>query len=157
LRLSGKNIRVREVFYTVLSSLGFSFLGSSDRAERVDGGDSADGAGGEAGLEDFTVRSKCKIGCVDDAAPLFPVGADFVGILWDFEAIADRKGRAGALDHFLGFVERIDGEGDNVGILCFEFLKVRLIVGDLPNTVRSPDAAVEDDDGVFAGEIVRNI
>ena len=94
-----------------------------------------------------------KTGRVDNGAALFPVGADFVGVLWNFEAIADRKGRAGALDHFLGFVERIDGERDDVGILCFEFLKVRLIVGDLPNTVRSPDAAVEDDDGVFTGEL----
>ena len=108
-------------------------------------------------MEDFTVRSKCKTGRVDNGAAFFPIGADFVGVLWNFESIADRKGRAGALDHFLGFVEGIDREGDDVGILCFEFLKMRLIVGDLPNTVRSPDAAVEDDDGVFAGEIGRDV
>jgi len=97
------------------------------------------------------------MGCVNNAAAFFPVGADFVGILWNFEAIADRKGRAGALDHFLGFVERIDGEGDDIGVLRLEFIKMRLIVGDLPNTVGSPDAAVEDDDGVFAGEIGRDV
>ena len=108
-------------------------------------------------MEDFTVRSKCKIGRVDNGAAFFPVGADFVGIFWNFEAIADRKGRAGALDHFLGFVERIDGEGDDVGVLCFEFLKVRLVIGDLPNAIRSPNAAVEDDDSVFAGEIGGNV
>ena len=103
------------------------------------------------------IRVESKIGRVDDVAAHFPVGADFVGVLWNLKVIADRKGRAGSLDHFLGFVERIDGEGDDVGILCFEFLKVRLIVGDLPNTVRSPDAAVENDDGVFAGEIGRDV
>ena len=108
-------------------------------------------------MEDFTVRSKGKIGRVNNGAALFPVGTDFVGVLWNLEAIANRKSRAGALDHFFGFVERIDGEGDDVGILCFEFVKVRLIVGNLPNTVRSPDAAVEDDDGVFAGEIVGDV
>ena len=90
---------------------------------------------------------------MDDVAAHFPVGADFVGVLWNLKVIADRKGRAGSLDHFLGFVERIDGEGDDIGVLRLEFIKMRLIVGDLPNTVGSPDAAVEDDDGVFTGEL----
>jgi len=76
---------------------------------RIGGGDSADGSGGEAGLQHPFIRVDGKVGRVDDAAALFPVGADFVGILWDFEAIADRKRRAGALDHFPGFVEWVDG------------------------------------------------
>ena len=60
-------------------------------------------------MEHLLIRVDGKIGRVNNTAPLFPVGADFVGIIGNFEAIADRKGRAGALDHFPGFVERIDG------------------------------------------------
>jgi hypothetical protein len=92
-----------------IPALSVSFFCSSDRAERVDGGDSSDGSCGEAGLENFAVGSKGKIGRVDDAAPFFPVGADFIGIGWNFETVTDGKCRAGALDHFLGFVERVDG------------------------------------------------
>jgi hypothetical protein len=85
-----------------------SLFCSSDRAERVDGGDSSDGSCGEAGLEDFAVGSKRKIGRVDDGAPFFPIGADIVGIGWNFQAITDWKCRTGALEHFFGFVERVD-------------------------------------------------
>ena len=42
-------------------------------------------------------------------------------------------------------------------MLCFEFLKMGLIIGDLPNTVRSPDAAVKNDNGVFACQIGRDL
>ena len=108
-------------------------------------------------MEHLLIRVESKIGRVDDATTLFPISADFVGIFRHFEPIADRKGRAGFCDHFFGFVERIDRQGDDIGILCFEFLKMGLIVGDLPDAVGSPDAAVEDDDGVFAFEIVRKI
>ncbi len=34
--------------------------------------------------------------------------------------------------------------------------KMRLIVGNLPNAVGSPNAAIKDDDGVIAFEIVGN-
>jgi len=104
-------------------------------------------------LQHLTVRSKGKIRRVKYAATFLPVGADFVSILRNLEAITDGKSRAGALDHFLGFVEGIDGERDDVGILRLEFFKMGLIVGDLPNAVRSPDAAVKDDHRVFARKI----
>jgi len=34
---------------------------------------------------------------------------------------------------------------------------MRLEIGDLPNAIRSPDATVKDDDGVFAFEIGRQV
>jgi len=80
-------------------------------------------------LENISIRPNSKIGGVDDAPALFPVGADFVGIFGNFEAITDGKGRAGAFDHLFGFLQRIDGEGDNIGILFFELLDMRLEVG----------------------------
>ena len=91
-----------------LFGLGVSFLGAADGAQGVDGGDAADGTGGEAGLQHFAVGTEGEIGRVNDAAPLFPVGADAVCVLGHFEAVADRKGRAGSLKHLLGFIERIN-------------------------------------------------
>jgi hypothetical protein len=55
----------------------------------------------------------------------------------------------------LRFFQWIDGKGNDVGVLLFEFCDVRLVVGYLPNAVGSPDAAVEEDDGIFAGKISR--
>lgn len=94
---------------------------------------------------------------MNDAAAFFPVRADFVGVLWDFEAVADRKRRAAALDHCFGFVERIHRERDDIAVLVFKFVQMRLEVGNLPNAIGSPNAAVKYDDGVFAFEIVGNI
>jgi hypothetical protein len=48
-----------------------------------------------------------------------------------------------------GFVEGIDGKGDHVCMFLFELIDMSLEVGYLPNAVRSPDTAVEDDNGVF--------
>ena len=98
-----------------------------------------------------------KIGRVNDAAPFFPVRTDFVGVLRDFKAVADRKLRAGLLDHLFGFVERVDRQRDDIDVLVFEFVYVRLKIGDLPNAVGSPNATVIDDDRVFAFEIVWNV
>lgn len=92
-----------------LPALGFSFLRSSDRTQCVYRGDSSDGSGGEAGLQDFAVGAECKIGRVDDTAPFFPIGADAIGVFWNLQSITDGKSRAGALDHFFGFIERVDG------------------------------------------------
>jgi len=104
-------------------------------------------------LKHFAVGAQGEICRVDDAAPLFPVGADAVSICRHFETVADRKRRAGFRDHFLGFFERIDGQGDDVGVLGFEFFQMSLIVGDLPHAVGSPDAAVVDDYRVFPLQI----
>jgi hypothetical protein len=51
-------------------------------------------------------------------------------------------GKAGtsALDHLLRLVQRIDGKGNDIDILLLELFDMGLIIGDLPNTVRSPDA-----------------
>ena len=54
------------------------------------------------------------------------------------------------------FFQWIDGKGNDVGVLLFELCDVRLVVGYLPNAVGSPDAAVEEDDGIFAGKISRD-
>ena len=59
-------------------------------------------------MKNLSVRTQCEIGRVNDATPFLPVSADFVGVLRDFEAVADRKCRAGFLDHLFGFVERVD-------------------------------------------------
>ena len=108
-------------------------------------------------MENSPVRTNSKVGRVDDAAPLFPIRADLVGVFRDFQAVSNRKSRAGLFHHLFGFVERVDGKGDDVGIFALEFLDMRLEVGYLPDAVRSPDATVKDDDGVFAFEISGNI
>jgi len=92
---------------------------------------------------------------VDDAAPFLPVGADFVGVLRDFETVTDGKRRAGFCDHLLGFVEGVDRERDDRRVFLFEFFQMRLVIGNLPNAVGSPNAAVKDDDGIFAFKIGR--
>ena len=104
-------------------------------------------------MKNFSVRTQGEIGRVNNAAPFLPVRADFVGILRDFETIADRKRRAGFIDHLLGFVERVDRKRDHVRVFIFEFFQMRLEIGNLPNAVGSPDTAVIDDHGVFAFEI----
>jgi hypothetical protein len=48
-----------------------------------------------------------------------------------------------ALDHLLRLVQRIDGKGNDIDILLLELFDMGLIIGDLPNTVRSPDAAIK--------------
>lgn len=156
-RLGDRTIRVRRIFATALAALGFSSFGTSDRTQGINRRNPADGTGGEAGLEYLSVRVKSEVCRVENAAPFFPICADLVGVFGNFEPVADWKCCAGALDHLLGFVQRIDGQGDDVGVLSFELFKMGLIIGDLPYAVRSPDAAVEDDDGVFAGEIDRNV
>jgi len=81
---------------------------------------------------------------------IFPVRADLVGVFGYFQSVTYRKSRAGFFHHLFGFVEGIDRERDDVGILSPEFIKMRLEVGYLPNAIRSPDATVKDDNGVFA-------
>ena len=74
----------------------------------TDGRNSTNRTCREAGLENFPVGTQREVGRVENGAALFPVGADLIGILRDLETVADRKSRAGALDHFFGFVEGID-------------------------------------------------
>ena len=90
---------------------------------------------------------------MDDAAAFLPVRADLIGVFGDFQAIPDWEGRSGLFDHLFGFVERVDRKPDDVGIFFFEFFDMRLEVGDLPNAVRSPYAAIENNDGIFARDI----
>ena len=73
-------------------------------------------------MKNFSVRTQGEIGRVNDTSPLFPVRADFVGILRDFEAVADRKLSAGFVDHLFGFVERVDRQRNDIGALAFEFV-----------------------------------
>ena len=107
-------------------------------------------------MENSPVGPDGKVGGVDNTAPLFPVCADLVGVLGHFQTIADRKRRAGFLNHLFGFVGRINGKSDDVGVLLLEFLDMRLEVGYLPDAVRSPDAAIENNNGILAFEIRRN-
>jgi len=137
--------------------LRFSFLRASDRAQGIGRDDPADRTCGETGLKDFPVGPDGKIGSMDDAAPFFPISAGLVGVFRDFQAVTNRERGAGLFDHFFRFVERVHGKRDDIGILPFEFLDVGLIIGYLPNTVGSPDTAIEYNDGIFAVEIRRNI
>jgi hypothetical protein len=57
----------------------------------------------------------------------------------------------------LRFLQWIDGKRDDFGVLLFEFLEMRLVVGNLPNAVGSPDAAIKEDDGIFTGKIGGNV
>ena len=108
-------------------------------------------------MQNFSIRAESKVRGMDDAAPLFPIGADSIGILGHFQAIADGKRCARTLDHLFCLVERIHRERDNIDTFFLEFFDMSLVVSDLPNAVGSPDAAVIDDDRVFAFEIGRNI
>ena len=94
---------------------------------------------------------------MNDAAPLLPIGADLVGILRDLEPVADGECRAGLFNHFLGFVGRVYRKRDDLGIFLLEFFKMCLEVGDLPNAVGSPYAAVKNDDGIVALDISGDI
>jgi hypothetical protein len=73
------------------------------------GHDATDGPGREAGLHHFSIRVDNKIGRMDDSTSVFPVGSYPVGILGDFESVADWEGGARSSYHFFGFVKRIDG------------------------------------------------
>ena len=108
-------------------------------------------------MQNLPLRPERKVRRVENAAPFFPISADALGILRHFQSIANRKSRAGLFDHLFGFIERVDGKSDDIGILTAELVDVSLIVGDLPNAVRSPDAAVEYDHGIFAGQTGRKI
>lgn len=140
-----------------LGTLSLSLFCTANRAQSVGGGDASDGTGGETSLKNLTFRVDSEIGRVDNAATRFPVGADLVGVLGYFQTIADGKRRASLFNHLLGFVERVDGKGNKVGIFLLEFLNMRLEVGDLPDAVGSPDAAIEDDNAILTREIRRNI
>jgi hypothetical protein len=60
-------------------------------------------------------------------------------------------------DHLFGFIHRVHGEGDDIDILPFELVHVSLVIGQLPNAVGSPDAAVENDNRVFSLQVLRDI
>ena len=94
---------------------------------------------------------------MNDTAPRFPIGADSVGVLRHLQTVADRKSCAGLLDHLSGFVERIDRKGDDIGVLLFKLFEMRLVVGNLPNTVRSPDAAIKENDRIVSLKIGREL
>jgi hypothetical protein len=57
----------------------------------------------------------------------------------------------------LGFGERVNRKGDDVGILLCEFSDMGLEVGYLPNAIGSPDTAIENDNSIFTLEIGRDI
>lgn len=90
---------------------------------------------------------------MNDAAAFLPVRADLVRVFGDFQPVSDWERRAGLFDQLFGFVERVDGKCDDIGIFLLEFFDMRLEAGDLPNAVGSPDAAIENNDGIFALEI----
>lgn len=108
-------------------------------------------------MENFSIRSNGKVGRMDDAAAFLPIRADLVRVFRDFQTESDRERRAGLFDHLFGFVERVNRKRDDIGVFLFEFFAMRLKVGYLPNAVRSPDAAIENDNGIFPFEIRRNI
>jgi hypothetical protein len=66
---------------------------------------------------------------VDDFAPIFPIGADFVRILRHLQTVANGKRRLRALHHLLRFIEGVDGERDDIDVLFPEFFDMRLVVG----------------------------
>jgi hypothetical protein len=90
-------------------------------------------------------------------ASIFPIGADFVRVLRDFQTIANRERGASFFHHLFGFVEGIDGEGDYICVFLLKLIDMRLEIGYLPDAVGSPDAAVKNYHGVFASEIHGNI
>lgn len=94
---------------------------------------------------------------MDDAAPFFPVRADAVGVFRNFQTVADGESRAGALDHFFGFVDGVNRERDDVDVFLFEFFEMGLVVGNLPNAVGSPDATIVNDNGVFGFEVAGDV
>jgi hypothetical protein len=57
------------------------------------------------------------------------------------------------LGHLFRFIERVDGQRDDVGIFLFELFEMSLEIGYLPNAIGSPQAAVENDHGILAFQI----
>ena len=127
-----------------------------DRTQSIFGDDAADGTRGKASLRDFLIRVDDKISRVNDLAPFFPVGTNFGGISWHFQAVADGKRRFDSFGHLFSFTYGINREGYDVYVLFLELVKVSLVVGQLPNTVGSPDATIENDNRVFALQVLRD-
>ena len=107
-------------------------------------------------MSNFPVRIYDEVCRVNDFSPIFPVGADFVGICGNFQAVTDWKCRTGSFDHFFGFFQGINRERNDGRVFLLEFFDMRLKVGYLPNTVGSPDTAIEYDDSVLAFDIGGN-
>lgn len=66
-----------------LPALRFSFLRASNRAQSIDGDDSADGTGGKAGLGHFLVRIDDEVCRMNNFASIFPIRAHLVGGIRD--------------------------------------------------------------------------
>jgi hypothetical protein len=106
-----------------------SLFCTSDRAQSIDRHDPADGTRSKASLRHFASAIEDEICRVIDFPSIFPIRANLVGVIRDFQSTADRKRRAGFLHHFFGFFQRIDRQCDDVDVFLFEFVNVRLEVG----------------------------
>ena len=94
---------------------------------------------------------------MNDLPPIFPIGAHFIGVLRNLQAVTDRKRSFDSFGHFLGFIQRIHREGDDIDILLVELVDVGLAIGQLPNAIGSPNTPVEDDNGIFSSQILRDV
>jgi hypothetical protein len=92
---------------------------------------------------------------MNDPSPLIPKGAYLLRVSGRFKPISHGKRKLQLLDGLLGLVERVYGKSQDVDVLLFEFLNMGLKIGQLPITVRSPAAAIEDDYRILACEIPR--
>ncbi len=112
-----------------LALLRLSAFEKLNVAQGVCRGDATDGAHAVAGVCHLPVSVQNKIRGVKDFAPLLPVGTDSIRITWDFESVDDRKGDLVLIHGLLGFVQRIDGKGNDVNVFFLKFFEVCLVIG----------------------------
>lgn len=113
-------------------------------AQGVGDDDAADGPGAVRGINYFFIRIQNEIRGVDEPPPSIPKGAYLVRISRHFKPTGHGKRKLQFVDGLLGLVQGVYGKSYDIHILPFEFLNMGLEIGQLPIAVRSPAAAIED-------------
>lgn len=94
---------------------------------------------------------------MDDLSPLIPKGADFFGVPRDLKPIGDWKRKVQLFAGLFRLVHGVYRKSKDLHVLLFEFFNMGLEIGQLPTAVRSPAAAIEDENRVLSCEIPREM
>jgi len=112
-----------------LTLLSFSFFEKLDMTQGVHGNDAANRADAVRRVANSLIQVQDEVRRVNYFSSLFPKRPHFVGVSRHFEAVSHGVGQLQSGDGFSGFVERIDGQGNNADIFFVELFNVRLEVG----------------------------
>ncbi len=73
-------------------------------AQRVGSNNSSDWAIAVRCVHDFSLGVQDEVSRVDDFSPLFPEGADLIGISWNLEAVPNREIQLQLLHSLFGLI-----------------------------------------------------